>query len=169
MKNHWLIDDQATRQEIYDYVRASWNLLGVNDVPLSTDQLDFCIDHAIRHITSVDVNRTRCFAARNEEDIPNDTALVVTKYYRELKYRQVNQKDFGTACLPSYDWIVMYFSKQDENWEKTLEDIKVGAFCCSYVVLHNTLPQKHPHHIPKENAQSVWNEWKFDFSKNFEN
>lgn len=166
MKNHWLIDDQATRQEIHNYVRESWSMIGVENVTLSKDQMDFCIDHAVRHITNVDVNLTNCFAASKEDEVPTDTALVVAKYYRELKYRKVNRKDMGTACLPSHDWVVMYFSKQHSKWEETLQAIKAGALCCSYVVLHNSLPKSHPHYITQEVAQWVWDEWKEDFSKN---
>lgn len=166
MKNHWLIDDQATRQEIHDYVKTSWAKMGFEDVPMTADQLDYCIEHAVRHITYEDVNLTNCFAAKEENQLPLDTALIVAKYYRELKYRNIDKKDkMGTACTPAHDWVVMYFSKDHEKWNETLGALKSGALCCSYVLLHNTLPEKHPNFVSRETAEFVWDHWKQTFSK----
>ena len=164
MKNHWLIDDGATRREIHDYVRL---MLGapVVSVPLTDDQIDFCIDHAVRHITNVDMSAVSCHVTRKENELPADAALLVPTYYRDLKYRKVTKKEaaLGTSVVPAYDWVIMYFSKQEEEWPEFLEHIKEGALACAYVVLHNTLSKGHKLYVKREQAEYEWNSWKQAF------
>lgn len=165
MKNHWLIDDSGTRREIYEYVRVS---LGapVFKVHLTDDQIDFCIDHAVRHITNINMNCTNCYIAHEENELPEDAALFVAKYYRDLKYRKVsNLGDLGSAVTPAYDWVILYFSKLNEEWKELLPHIKEGALAYSYTLLHNTLSNKDKHYVQKEAAKAIWEHWKEEFAE----
>ena len=162
MRNHWLLDDQVTRREIYSYILKQWNDMGVPNIPLSTDQLDFCIDHAVRHVEDVTSHLTSYYATNDKSELPPDAALIVSTYYRDLHYKKL-KKGQSTACKPAHDWVIAYFSKSMPEWLNLKQQIKDGALSYSYTVLHHSLSKSHSCYVPRENAKSIWEAWKTTF------
>ena len=142
MKNRWLIDDRRTKNEVAEYILLMNGspVLPVKDA-LNDDVLDFCIAHTIRHLNECHPDLASTFQAMEEDEHPEDLGLLVASYYRELKFH-----DNGIAVKPSHDWVKVYYSKDDENWESIISTIKEGAAeYASFVLTKNA---------------SRWNTWK---------
>lgn len=149
MKNRWLTDDRETRQRIYSFIQGDY---------MNKERMDYCIDHAIKHLVNCYSNFAKCVQVKEENESPEDMGIEVARYYRELKYRKVGSA-MGTAVQPAFDWVVVYFSKDSEKWDGLIKEIANGAYAISKII------QAKINKSGQREAEMYWNMWMKDSQK----
>lgn len=169
------MSDQKTRVMIRDHVMAMLGapvIANVNKL-VTKDRVNYCIDQAVRVYVENNPDSVHTFLFMEEDgwQEADDMALHVMNYEAKLKYNKItNSHPMGTAVMPVWKYVCVYFSSQNKEIDDIVKDIQNGVCHRMIWVLSKNESEKTRNNLKlwdQDKAKSQWEAWERSIQQKF--